>query len=229
MSKQKEIHKEDSFENVENALSRSEQFIEDNQNRLMMGLLVVVVLVAGYWGTKKFYFQPMEKNAQEQVFYAQQYFEKDSFKLALNGDGMNLGFADIIDEFGSTSVGELSKYYAGICNLQLGNFQEAADYLSSFSTSEEMIAATAAGALGDAYSELGQNDNAISQYKKATAFDNELTTPVYLMKLGLMYETAGNQEAAVKAYTAIKEQYQNSTEARQIDKYLTRAKLQLNK
>ncbi len=228
MSKQqKGAHTEDNLEQVESALSKTEHFIEENQNKLTMIALVVIALVAGYWGLKKFYFQPLEDEAQKQVFYAQQYFEQDSFKLALNGDGINLGFIEIKEEFGSTKAGKLSSYYAGVANLHLGNYEEAVDYLSSFSTSDEMIAATAAGAMGDAYSELGNVDKAISQYKKACSYNNDLTTPLYLMKLGIAYETANNNAEAVKAYKTIKEQYKTSSEARQIDKYLTRAELKL--
>ncbi|MBK3518098.1 tetratricopeptide repeat protein [Carboxylicivirga marina] len=227
MSKEKHTPQDDSFENVESALSKTEHFIEENQNRLTIIALVIIVIVAGYWGTKKFYFMPLEKEAQETIFYAQQHFEKDSFNLALNGDGLNAGFLDIIEDYGSTNAGNLAVYYAGISNLHLGNYAEAVDYLKGFSTSEEMIAATAAGALGDAYSELGQNDDAIAQYKDAASYDNTLTAPTYLMKLGVMYEAKADYKAAVEAYKKIKDQYSTSAEARQVDKYLTRAELQL--
>jgi len=229
MSKEKQTNQEDSFENVESALSKTEHFIEENQNKLSMIALAIIIIVAGYWGVKKFYFLPLEKNAQKEIFYAQQYFEKDSFNLALNGDGQNAGLIEVIEDYGSTKAGNLAIYYAGVSNLQLGNFNEAVDYLKSFSTDEEIITATAAGALGDAYAELGQNDDAIAQYKKAADLDNDLTAPVYLMKLGVMYEAAGDYKSAVEAYTTIKEAYANTAEARQIDKYLTSAQLQLKK
>lgn len=230
MSKEKHANQEDGFENVENALSRTEHFIEENSNKLTTIALVIIIIVAGYWGLKKFYFLPLEQDAQRDIFYAQQYFEQDSFQLALDGiDGQNDGFVKVIENYGSTKAGKLAVYYAGVSHLQLGNFEEAIEYLKDFSTDEEMVAATAAGALGDAYAELGQNDDAIAQYKKATAFDNDLTAPVYLMKLGVMYEAAGDYNSAVNAYTKIKEAYANTAEARQIDKYLTSAQLQLNK
>ncbi|MCU4157934.1 tetratricopeptide repeat protein [Carboxylicivirga sp. A043] len=227
MSKEKHTHQDDSFENVESALSKTEHFIEENQNRLSMIALAIIIIVAGYWGIKKFYFMPLEQEAQKTIFYAQQYFEKDSFNLALNGDGQNAGFLEIIEDYGSTTAGNLAVYYAGVSNLHLGNYNEAVDFLKGFSTSEEMIAATAAGALGDAYAELGQNDDAIAQYKDAASYDNTLTAPTYLMKLGAMYEAKADYKAAVEAYKTIKDDYATSAEARQVDKYLTRAELQL--
>jgi len=228
MSKQKKgAHADENLEHVESALSKTEHFIEENQNMLLTVGLVLVVIVMGFYGLKKFYFEPLENDAQKQIFYAQQYFEQDSFKLALNGDGINYGFVEIMDEYGSTKAGKLSAFYAGVAHLQLGNFDEAISYLESFSTSDEMIAATAAGALGDAYMELGQTEKAISQYKEAAAYDNSLTAPIYLMKLGVAYETNNNYADAVESYQKIKDSYKTSSEARQIDKYITRAELKV--
>jgi tetratricopeptide (TPR) repeat protein len=216
------------FENVESALTRSEQFIEDNQKIISIVALAIIVLVGGYWGVKKLVFQPREKKAQSEMFFAQHYFEADSFKLALNGDGTNAGFLEIIDDFGSTKAGELSHYYAGICYLNLGEYQNAIKHLEKFSTDEEILSAMAVGATGDAYLESGNKDKAISLYKKASNIKNEMTAPYFLMKLGMLYEENGKNSDAVKTYQTIKDEYQNSAEARQVDKYLTRAQLNAN-
>jgi tetratricopeptide (TPR) repeat protein len=138
---------------------------------------------------------------------------------------MNLGFLEIIDQYGSTDVGELSEYYAGACYLNLGDYENAIDYLKGFSTDEPVLMATAQGATGDAYLQLGNNDDAIKWYQKASKTDNELIAPVYLFKLGLLYEKSGKKEQALEAYTKIKNDYENSSEARQIDKYITRVKI----
>lgn len=230
MSKQQTgAHTDENLEHVESALSRTEHFIEENQNALTIVAVVIIAVVAGYYGLKKLYFEPLEKDAQSQIFYAQQYFEQDSFKLALNGDGNNPGFIEIMDEYGSTKAGKLSAYYAGVANLQMGNFEEAISFLGDFSTDDEMISATAAGAMGDAYMELGKNEDAISKYKTAASFDNNITAPVYLMKLGVAYEASNNYKEAVECYKTIKSKYQTSTEGRQIDKYITKAELKLKK
>ncbi len=216
------------FENVESALTRSEQFIEDNQKIISIVALAIIVVVGGFWGFKKLVFQPREKKAQSEMFFAQHYFEADSFKLALNGDGTNAGFLEIIDDFGSTKAGKLSHYYAGICYLNLGEHQNAIKHLEKFSTNEEILSAIAVGATGDAYLESGNKDKAISLYKKASNVKNDLTAPYYLMKLGMLYEETGKNSEAVKAYQTIKDEYQTSAEARQVDKYLTRALMTQN-
>jgi tetratricopeptide (TPR) repeat protein len=216
---------DDSFENVESALTKTEQFIEDNQKLISFAAIALIIIVGGYWAFKKLYMEPLQKEAQENVFQAQQYFQTDSFNMALNGDGMNLGFLEIIDQYGSTDVGELSEYYAGACYLNLGDYENAIDYLKGFSTDEPVLMATAQGATGDAYLQLGNNDDAIKWYQKASKTDNELIAPVYLFKLGLLYEKSGKKEQALEAYTKIKNDYENSSEARQIDKYITRVKI----
>ncbi len=224
MSKKQTQH-EDSFENVESALTKTEQFIEDNQKLISIAVLAVILVVGGFWAFKKLYMQPLEEEAQKSIFTAQQYFEKDSFNLALNGDGMNPGFLEIIDLYGSTKAGNLSEYYTGISYLHLGDFNQALDHLKNFSTDEPILNATAQGAMGDAYLELGDQQKALSQYKKASHDDNQLTAPLYLFKLGLLYEQTGEKEEALIAYNKIKTDYSKSFEARQIDKYITRVKI----
>jgi len=223
--KEKEYTAETSMENVEHALSKTEQFIEDNQKILTIIIFAIIVIVGGYWGVKKLYFIPQANKAQEEMFFAQNYFEKDSFKLALNGDGMNSGFLDIVGEYGITKPGKLAKYYVGISYLRLGNFQEAIDYLSDFSCDDELLNATAKGALGDAYLETNDIDAAISNYKNATDIDNEVIAATYLLKLGLAYESQKDYNNALDAFSVIKSEYKSSIEGRNIDKYITRVQL----
>ncbi|MEL7587723.1 MAG: tetratricopeptide repeat protein [Prolixibacteraceae bacterium] len=221
MAKDKD-QKEDSLSEVESALTTTERFIEKNQKILTIVIGAAVVVVGGYLAFQALYMQPREKEAKEQMFMAEQYFEKDSFNLAINGDGNYLGFLDIIEDFGSTEAGELANYYTGISYLHLGQYQEALDYLNDFTTEDLLLAPIAAGAKGDAYVELNETDKALSAYKKAYGYKNEFTTPVYLMKAGKLLETMGKPEEALEAYRQIKNEYPESNEGRTIDKYIAR-------
>ncbi|WP_075603773.1 tetratricopeptide repeat protein [Saccharicrinis aurantiacus] len=225
MSKEKEYATEASMENVEHALSTTEQFIEDNQKTLTIIMFAIIIVVGGYWATKKLYIQPQENEAQNAMFFAQNYFEKDSFNLALNGDGMNQGFLDIAEGYSLTKSSKLAKYYAGVSYLNLGNFDEAIDYLEGFSCGDEVINAMGKGALADAYLEKGNTSKAISNYSSAAKIGNAVVAPAYLLKLGLVYEDAKEYNKALEAYTRIKTDFKASAEARSIDKYITRADL----
>lgn len=225
MAKDKDKKKEDSLSEVESALTQTERFIERNRKILTIVIGAVVLVVGGYLAFHALYMQPREKDAQEQMFMAEQYFEKDSFNLAIHGDGNYLGFLDIIDDYGSTQAANLANYYTGVSYLHLGQYQDAIDYLDDFETEDLLLAPVAAGAKGDAYVELNETDKALSAYKKAYGFTNEFTTPVYLMKAGKLMESTGKLEDALKAYREIKQKYPESNEGRTIDKYIARVEV----
>lgn len=227
MAKVKKTHTEENLEIVEGALSKSEQFIEANSKLLSMVLGGIIVVVAIYFAYTRLYIAPKQDAAETEMFYAETYFEKDSFNLALNGDGNHEGFLYIMKEYGGTKAANLSHYYAGFCYLNLGEFQQAIDQLESFSGKEPMLSAMALGGLGDAYAEMGNKSKAISYYEDAAAIENEFTAPMFLFKAGLMYESDGKYQDAIDAYEKIHSDYALSTEGRTILKYIERAKLNL--
>ena len=110
----------DNLQELESALTKTEQFIEDNQKIISYVVGALVWVVAGYLGFNKFYLQPKQEEANSQMFMAIDYFEKDSFNLAINGDGNYLGFLDIVDDYGITKAANLADYYLGISYLRLG-------------------------------------------------------------------------------------------------------------
>ncbi|MCQ2226519.1 MAG: tetratricopeptide repeat protein [Bacteroidales bacterium] len=224
MSNNTDQQAEKNLENIEATLTKTEQFVENNQKPIMLGALAIFAVVAIIWLVNSLYIQPRKADAQKKIFDAQYYFEADSFKLALNGDGQSLGFLDIIDEYGSTPAGELANYYAGVCYMKLGEFENAKNYLKSFSSDDETLNTFAIGLIGDAESELGNAAAAISAYEKAANKGNKIASPIYLMKLGAAYETQGNAEKAKKAYQQVKDEYATSTQAQLAEKYINSIK-----
>ena len=114
---------EDQFAQVEGALTKTEQFIEDNQDKLVKIVGAFVAVACLFLGYQNFYLEPMEKEAQTEMFNAEIYFAKDSFNLALNGDNQYLGFLDIADDYSSTKAGKLANYYAGLSYLYLKEYE----------------------------------------------------------------------------------------------------------
>ncbi len=228
MTKKKHEQASDAIENVEEVLSRSEQFIEDNQKVITAVIVIIIAVVGIYMGYKKYILEPKEGNAQSQMFVAAQYFERDSFNLALNGDVNYPGFLAIIDDYSGTKAANLAKYYAGISYLHLGSFQEAINYLKDFKSEDKMLKPIAMGAIGDAYMELDNKAEAAKYYKKAAEVSkNDFTSPIFMMKAGQAYEMLGNYDDALTIYKDIKENYAASAEGRVIDKYITRAEKKL--
>lgn len=213
----------ENLEEVENALTTAERFFEANSKIITLIFGGAVLIAMLMLVTHRFYSLPREAKAKEQIFTAEQYFEKDSFKLALNGDGNFPGFLDIINDYGRTKSGKLAVYYAGISNLHLGKYKEAIDFLEDFKTDDLLLGPVALGATGDAYSELGNREKAVKLYLKAAELSpNSFTSPLYYLKAGIIYEALGKKESALEAYKNIKEKYSETEQGRTIDKYIAR-------
>ena len=225
MAKKKKEEVSQGIQNVEETLSKTEQFLEDNYKALLIGLGIVVALVALFW-LYRIFLNKRNDEAQAQIYQAERYLEMDSVYLALNGDGNYPGFLDIANDYGSTKAGNLARYGAGICYLQLGEYEEAISFLEKYSKKDKMIASIAIGATGDAYVELGNTKKGISKYLEAAEYaDNSFNTPLFLMKAGQLYELENNYSEALKLYERIRDEYPESNEGTTIEKYISRVKV----
>ena len=194
------------------------------KKQINIAVVTAVLVVAGYISFNKFYIEPLEKEASAAIFTAQNLFEKDSFDLALNGQGDALGFIAVADEYSLTKVGNLAHYYAGVCYMRKGEFQNAVDQLDDFSTKNELVGPLALGLKGDAYVELKEVDKGAKLYMKAAGMSkNKLTAPIFLKKAGLAYEELKEYKDAISAYEKIKSDYSDAQEAQDIDKFIARA------
>ncbi|MGM0620503.1 MAG: tetratricopeptide repeat protein [Bacteroidota bacterium] len=224
----KKAQQDDNLQELESALTKTERFIEENQKPITYAVGAIILLVVAYLSFSKFYMQPRQEEAQSQMFMAESYFEKDSFNLAINGDGNYLGFLDIIDDYGMTKSANLAKYYTGISYLHLGQYEDALDYLNDFKTKDLLLGPISEGAKGDARLELGMTDEALKHYEKAYSMnDNELTSPIYMMKAANLLESMDELEDALSLYKEIKQKYPDSAEGQNIEKYISRVEIKL--
>lgn len=226
MSKETKSH--DELDAVNEALSRSEQFVEKYQKNIITAVVAVILVVAAILSFRYFYILPKQERAQAEMFKGVFYFEKDSFQLALTGNGTDYaGFEAIADEHSSTPAGNLAQAYAGISHMRLENYEQAIKYLKAFDADDEMVAPTLIGAIGDCYVNMDQVKEGISYFEKAAKkADNDLISPIYLKKAGIAYESLKEYDKAVKAYETIKDKYASSMEASDIEKYIERASAQ---
>jgi len=221
MAKKKE---DEIIVDVEQAYSKVENYIEDNQKSLTIIAFAVVAIIGGYFAWQNLIVAPQETEARDEMWKAEQYFEVDSLNLALNGDGNHLGFLDIIGEYGVTKTGNLARYYAGICYLRQGQYNQAIEHLDEFESSDVIMGSIARGATGDAYMQLGNKEQALSYYMKAANHsENDYSAPIYLMKAAAVCESLNDYSKAKSLYEELKKKYPKSPEGLQADKYIARA------
>ncbi len=229
MTKKKKTGTEEPIEGVENLLSKTEHYIEENQKSLTIIVVAIVVVVLGYLGYTNLYVSPLEQEARSQIYMAERHFERDSFYLALYGDGNYPGFVDIIDEYSVTQTANLAHYYSGIAYLRMGEFNNAIEYLTRFDSRDQMVSQIALGAIGDAYLELNDLEEAVSFYEKAAQRrSNEFTSPIYWMKAGHVYEELGKFGRALEAFENIKADYPETTEGGEAEKHIARVQLKMD-
>ncbi|MFN8277739.1 MAG: tetratricopeptide repeat protein [Chitinophagales bacterium] len=200
-----------------------EDWFEDNKQTVGIGGAVLAVLIVAVVFVFAKWLPDREKKAQRELFMAEIYFKKDSFDLALNGSTNFKGFLDVQKKYGFTKAAKLCDYYIGLCYYNKKDFAKASDFMSKFSTTDPILGAEKFNVLGDAAAELKKNDEAAKYYQKAADFsENEQFTPYYLLKLGMFYEYQKKNAEAKGVYEKIRDNYPNSQEGRDIEKYLAR-------
>ncbi len=214
------------FNTLDNTASKTEEFVAKNQKIILSIVALIAVVALGYTLYQKFVVEPKEEEAVENMFLAQQNFQKategtksDSlYTLALNGSEGKFGFVKIADEYSGTDAGNLANYYAGMAYLNTGKFDQAISYLEKFSSKDMVLNTLAKGAIGDAHAEKNQMKEALDFYVKASGMNkNDFTTPRFLMKAAKVSLALGNKADALKYFEDIKENYQTSVEAQGID------------
>ncbi len=210
------------FKSLDEGASKTEAWVEKNQKYILGVVGVIAITVLGYIAYQQFIQEPKEVEATNEMFQAQQYFEqaqnapaRDSlFNLALNGGEGKYGFLDIIDNYGSTSAGNHARYYAGMAYLNLKDYQQAINFLDEYKGGDEMTGPLAKGAIGDAFVQLGQNEEALKYYEEAAGMrENAVTTPRFLLKAGITAINLGKADVALKHFKAIEERYPEAPEA----------------
>lgn len=208
-----------------------------NQKTILTAVAIIIIAILGIIAYKAFIQGPKEDRANEQLSTVQSAFQQAAFqptldtaayKAVLNGGGQGSGALGIIKSYGSTDAANLAKFYAGAAYLHIGDFQNAVKYLKDFHTDQLQIQMMAYGALGDAYSELKQNKEAIDSYKKAAATfeDDAVNASEYLFRAGLLSELAGQKNEAIAIYKKLKDEFPNTVKGTQAEKYLNRLELQ---
>ncbi len=204
---------------TEQQLNKTEAFFDKYKKAIIIGVVAVVVLIVGGILINNYYLAPREDAASTELAKSQELFNNEQFEQALTG------FKKVASDYSSTKAGNLAQLYIGLCQANLGKWQEAADALDNFNTKgDQMISPAAEGALGNAYANLKQYDKAVDHLKKAAEMaDNNSLSPTFLIQAGEILESQGKKDEALKLYQEIKKKYFQSMQYQNIDAYIERA------
>ncbi len=220
----KKKQEEETLVDVVGSVNTLQDYVEENSTKILGVVGILILLIGGFFVWKHMYQMPKEEEASKKMIQAQVKYDQGNYTEALeNPGGTASGFLDIIDNYSGTKAGNLANFYAGVSFLNLGKYEAAIEHLNKYKAKDDLSASYKFANLGDAYSELGQKDNALSNYKKATTTNvNDFSTPLHLLKLGMYQESQGSSEDAKSTYQDIVSNYPNSTQAIDAEKFLIR-------
>ena len=217
------------------ALIKSEVFFEKYKKAIIIALIAIVVIIVGAFLYKAYVAEPREEKASTELAKGQEYFNAEQFDKALKGDGAGFsGLLNVINNYGSTDAANLANLYVGLCYTNLNKWNEAVKYLDEYSPADDaMVSPAAVAALGNAYAHVNQLDKAITNLQKAAdmadkeAKDdaNNSLSPTFRLQAGILLESQGKKDDALKTYQDIKKKYVTSglVQSQEIDKYIERA------
>ncbi len=204
---------------VEEQVNKTTAFFEKYQKAIITCVVAVIAIIVCGVLVNNYYLEPRANEASTELAKSQELFDAQQYDKALTG------FQKVASEYGSTDAGNLAQLYMGLCQANLGKWQEAVNALESFSgKDDQMITPAAEGALGNAYANLKQYDKAVEHLKKAAEkADNNSLSPTFLIQAGELLESQGKKDEALKLYQQVKEKYFQSMQYQTIDKYIERA------
>ncbi len=199
---------------LETKVSSAEAFLQKNKTIITSIFAAVIIGVGGYLAFTSLYLGPKEKEAQFELYLAQELFEEENFLQSIEGDGNALGFLAIMEDYRWTKAANLAKYYTGVAYLNLGDFKNAISYLDKFSTNDDILSVVSKGAIGDAFMELNQLKDALDYYAKASKQStNSLVVPIYLERAGQTAVLLEDNKKAMRFYERIVNEFPESREA----------------
>jgi predicted negative regulator of RcsB-dependent stress response len=205
---------------VEQQVTKTEAFFEKNKKAIIIAVVAIIAVIVCAILANNYYFEPRQQDASTELAKSQELFQQQDYAKALEG------FQKVAADYSSTDAGNLAQLYIGLCQAQLGKWQEAVNALESFSPrDDQMISPAAEGALGNAYANLNQLDKAVEHLKKAASkADNNSLSPTFLIQAGEILESQGKKAEALKLYQEVKDKYFNSMQYQTIDAYIERVK-----
>lgn len=209
---------------VNEELTATEGFFDQNKKFLIIGGVSIVVIVLGIFGYKKLVSDPKVAESHDAYWNAfYEYQNNDTSTLAYTGNEYFEGFESLAADYDGTPGGEIANYAMATHAMDSSDWDGALEYLDACDFEDIMIANLVKGMKGDCYVEKGEYETAVDLFVEAAhREENEFTSPMFLKKAGIVYEALNDYDSAEKMYREIKEKWEGTEEAGDIDKYIAR-------
>ena len=181
--------------------------------KIAIGIGVVILLAIGSMVGWYYYNQSQNHKAEVLMVGAQSYFRQSDFKKALDGDAQSatLGFDQIATKYSGTTAGNLAKYYAAICELNLGNNLKALNFIKTYKVPDGILGVGPVSLRGVILENLGEYTKAAKSFIAAADWDkNNSTTPYNLLAAARAYMKGGQLDQAQKLVSQIMDKYPDS-------------------
>ena len=209
------------------------EYYLNNKKKVTFYSIAVLAIILGALAYKLIYIQmvvePKEEEAIEKLWQAEsKAFDEQDWESAINGDSLGFfkGFKQISKKYSGQNAGKIAQYNLGISLLNNKNYENAIVELKKVSFQDELLGTISQGAIGDAYLQLGAVSDAFVYYQKAyQRKENDLTTPLYLMRAALCLEIEENYSKAIELYEMVYKNYPSTKDAVRAEKYAESLKL----
>jgi hypothetical protein len=228
--------KELKTDKIHDAIEHSAEAVYSHKQVTGLALLVVLVVVAGYfgWGI----YTDRQTAAGAAAFDVAMKAYSGHVGPATAGEPLEPGemsypdeaarsndasqkFLAVADKYANTSPGRLARYYAALCLEDLDKQNQALEQLKKVSSgSDKELASMAQYQMAVIYARTGKTDDAVKTFRaladKPSVF---VPRPLALLELaGVLRQT--NAKEAASVYQQIKKEFPDSTIAEQADRGL---------
>lgn len=202
--------------------SRMQNFYSRNKAQVIGGILAVILIVGGaiaYY----LYSQSQEEQARQLMARAEIHYMNQQYEAALMGSEaeFTVGFEQIIANYPRTDAANLARYYAAVSEFNLGNTEQALEYMDDFDVPYGILGVGPISFRGVLLTELERHEEAGDTYVRAAEWDrNQSTTPYNYLEAAQSYLDAGNTDQARRYAETVVDDYPQSDQVTEANRIL---------
>lgn len=200
----------------------TQTFYQANKS-MVVGVTIALILIVGGGLGYYYYSQSQEEQAQQLMAFAEQKYMNRSYEEALYGseEDFTVGFEQIINNYSITDAANLAHYYAAVCEFNLGNPEQALNYIQEYSVPDGILGVGPISFHGTILAELGRFEEAAAIFVKAANWNrNESTTPYNLLKAANAYLDSDIPQEARQYAEQVVNEYPNSEQVAEAQRIL---------